>query len=498
MGRERGEENLKFLENRSHEILKNSNRVYIIMLREFVNRRDELKTLEDLWRKEGLTLALVYGRRRVGKTRLLEEFSRGKNRVFVIFEDKPREYNFRLLSKKVSEFIGFNVEVGDFPSLFALLKRLTNERVLVVLDEFSYLIRKDRGILSELSRAIEENRDLNALVVVSGSYVSLLEREFFDYSSPIYGRSDANIKVQPLKFKHLYEWFNASTEDLVKIYSVTGGTPKYLEFFSGRNVEEEIKANFFNSSAFLFREARALLSEELRELSTYLAILEAIARGNTKVTQIANFCYMKENQVVPYLRVLGELGIVRKVTPLFGKKGIYEIADNYFLFWSRFVSPYYEEIEGNFTEAAVFDFERNFNTFLGRPFEGIAREFLIEANRKNLLPFRFTKLGRWWRRGEEIDIVALDEGSKKALFVEVKWSDLTAGKARKVLRQLEKKAELVGLEDYEKHYGIIAKRIEGKENLGLAFDLGDFDEVFTKRLSETAGSKDSLSIGGES
>lgn len=448
------------------------------MLREFVNRQEELGVLEKLWGREGLTLVLVYGRRRVGKTRLLEEFSRGKKRIFVIFEDKPRGYNFKLLSRKVSEFVGFNVEIQDFPSLFALLKKMTEGRVLVVLDEFSYLIKKEAGILSELSRAIEENKDLNALVVVSGSYVSLLEREFFNYSSPIYGRSDANIKVQPLRFKHLIEWFGSSRmDDLVKIYSVTNGTPKYLEFFSGDNVEGEIKANFFNPSSFLFREARALLSEELRELSTYLTILEAIARGNTKVTQIANFCYMKENQVVPYLRVLGELGIVRKVTPLFGKRGIYEIADNYFLFWSRFVNPYYEEIEGNFLEAAVDDFERNFNAFLGKPFEGIAREFLIEANQRELLPFRFTKLGRWWHKGEEIDIVALNEREKRALFVEVKWRDLSLGDARRILNRLEKKAELVGLKDYEKRFGIVAKGIEGKGKLELAFDLGDFREL---------------------
>ena len=452
------------------------------MLREFVNRREELGILEKLWRRKGLTLVLVYGRRRVGKTRLLEEFSREKERIFVIFEDKPREYNFKLLSRKVSEFVGFSVEVRDFPSLFTLLKKTTGGRVLLIMDEFSYLIKKEVGILSELSRAMEENKDLNALVVVSGSYVSLLEREFFSYSSPIYGRSDANIKVVPLQFRHMMEWFNSQKiEDLVKIYAVTNGTPKYLEFFNGENVEDEIKANFFNSSAFLFREAKALLSEELRELSTYLAILEAIARGNTRVTQIANFCYMKENQVVPYLRVLGELGIVRKVTPLFGKRGIYEIGDNYFLFWSRFVNPYYEEIEGNFVDAAIEDFEMNFNTFLGKPFEGIAREFLMEANQKNLLPFRFTKLGRWWHKGEEIDIVALNEREKKALFVEVKWRELSEKDAKRILSRLRKKAELIGLKDYEKHFGIVAKGIKGKENLGLAFDLEDFEKVFTQR-----------------
>jgi len=461
------------------------------MIREFVNRREELKTLEELWKRKGLTLVLVYGRRRVGKTRLLEEFSKGKNRIFVIFEDKPRGYNFKLLSQKVSEFVGFSVEVGDFSSLFALLKRFADERILIILDEFSYLIKKEPGILSELSRAIEESKDFNALVIISGSYVSLLEREFFRYSSPIYGRSDANIKVQPLRFKHLFEWFHADTESLVKIYAVTNGTPKYLEFFNGENVKDEIRTNFFNSSSFLFREARALLSEELRELSTYLAILEAIAKGNTKVTQIANFCYMKDNQVVPYLRILSELGIVENVKPLFGKRGIYEIKDNYFLFWSRFVNPYYGEIESGFIEGAIEDFENNFNQFLGKPFERIAQEFLIELNRKNLLPFRFTKIGRWWHKNEEIDIVALNEAQKKALFIEVKWSDLKLRDARKILKNLQRKAELVKLGDYEKHFGIVAKSIDEKENLKLAFDLRDFKTIVylqkTGQYAQSAG-----------
>ncbi|ADT84559.1 ATP-binding protein [Thermococcus barophilus] len=451
------------------------------MIRKFVNRKEELELLENLWKKEGLVFVLVYGRRRVGKTRLLEEFSKDKERIFVIFEDKPREYNFDLLSKKISELLGVSIKIRDFPSLLRLLKTLKRGRLLLILDELSYLIRREEGILSELSRAIEENRDLNALIVVSGSYVSLMEKEFFRYSSPIYGRTDANIKVAPLKFKHLFEWFEGlKTEDLFKIYAVTNGTPKYLEFFSGENIEEEIIDNFFNPSSFLFREARALLSEELRELSIYLAILEAIAKGNTKVTQIANFCYLKENQVVPYLRVLSELGIVKRIVPIFGKRGVYEIADNYFLFWSRFVNPYYEEIESGFVNAALEDFKANFNQFLGKAFERLAQELLIELSKKNLLPFSFTKIGRWWHRGEEIDLVALNEQERKALFVEVKWKDLTLRETERILNDLRRKAELVGLKDYENYFGIVAKRLDKKDKLDrniLALDLRDFERI---------------------
>ena len=130
-------------------------------------------------------------------------------------------------------------------------------------------------------------------------------------------------------------------------------------------------------------------------------------------------------------------------------------------------------------DEALEHFERNFNRYLGWVFENIAKQFLIELNQVGQLPFKFTKIGRWWRRGEEIDLVALNEREKKALFVEVKWKDLSEREAQRVLKDLERKAELVGLEGWEKNYGFIAKSLEGKEELKkegwFAWDLNDFE-----------------------
>lgn len=123
------------------------------MLREFVNRREELGILEKLWRRKGLTLVLVYGRRRVGKTRLLEEFSREKERIFVIFEDKPREYNFKLLSRKVSEFVSLNVKIKGRSVSFCPFKEEDQGKGLLILDKFSYFIKKEARILRELSNS---------------------------------------------------------------------------------------------------------------------------------------------------------------------------------------------------------------------------------------------------------------------------------------------------------------------------------------------------------
>ena len=165
------------------------------------------------------------------------------------------------------------------------------------------------------------------------------------------------------------------------------------------------------------------------------------------------------------------------------KKGIYRFKDLYFAFWFRFVAPYFEEIESGFPEGALEEFEGEFNHYLGFAFEEIAKQFLIELNRASKLPFRFTKIGRWWHRGEEIDLVALNEREKKVLFVEVKWKELSEREARGVLKDLERKGELVGLEGWEESYGLVAKRVEGKVGLRReswqVWDLEDFERLIS-------------------
>lgn len=171
-----------------------------------------------------------------------------------------------------------------------------------------------------------------------------------------------------------------------------------------------------------------------------------------------------------------ELPISRKA-----KRGIYRFKDLYFAFWFRFVAPYFEEIESGFPDGALEDFDIGFNHYLGFVFEEVAKQFLIELNKAKKLPFKFTRIGKWWRKDEEIDLVALNERERKALFVEVKWKDLSEREAKGILKDLERKSELVGLEGWEKSYGLVAKSLEEKERLRnegwLVWDLGDFKET---------------------
>ena len=151
--------------------------------------------------------------------------------------------------------------------------------------------------------------------------------------------------------------------------------------------------------------------------------------------------------LLSFVRILEDLGILKRELPIArkAKRGIYRFRDLYFAFWFRFVAPYFEEIESGFPDGALEEFRRDFNQYIGFAFEEIAKQLLIELNREGRLPFKFTKIGRWWHKGEEIDIVALNRKEKKALFVEVKWKELSGKKALGILKELENKVEAVGL-----------------------------------------------------
>ncbi|WP_048147306.1 ATP-binding protein [Pyrococcus abyssi] len=451
------------------------------MIRKFVNRKRELKVLERAW-EEGFRLFVVYGRRRVGKTALLRKFLENKRGIYFLCSQRGYEKDLKRFSQEISSFIGAPVRFESFKDAFKFLRG--QGKLLVIFDEFPYLIEADKGVISEFQEIVDivlEGSEIT--IILCGSSVGMMEREILSYKSPLYGRASGVLKVKPFRFFDMVEWFGKDFERLLRLYGVTWGIPKYMEFFKTGS-DDEIINNFFNPSAFLFNEARLLLMEELRNPTRYMQIIEAIAMGKTRLNEIAQYVGIEAKDLSTYLRVLSNLGIVRREVPITerkAKRGIYVIEDEYFRFYHRFVSPHYEEIDSLNPEPAIRDFLRNFNTYLGKTFEKVAREFLIEVNKHGGLPFKFMEIGKWWQRSEEIDLLALNRGEKKVLLVEVKWKELGEKEARGVLKDLERKGELVGLENWQKYYGLIAKGIKCKELLKsegwLLWDLKDFENL---------------------
>jgi len=442
------------------------------MILKFVNREEELNAIKSLQ-----IAAIIYGRRRIGKTSLIKEFIKDKKAFYFLCQKNKIEAEFERFLNKFNKTFSRYVEAKNFEEFFENIKK---EAIIIVLDEFSYWIEKNPESCSLFQYIIDEIlKEGNAKIIFCGSLISTME-SLLSYKNPLYGRIKLKIKVEQLKFKFLKEFLpNYSVEDLIKVYSCVGGIPAYLqEFDKNLSVYENLNMLFFNKFGFLYEDAERLLKDELREPEIYFRIIESIASGETTLGKISSRAFVDITNLPKYLRTLKKMRIIKEEKSILGKSRIIKIADNYFNFWIRFVHPFREEIE-----LGIFSFPKEkFNTYLGEVFEEVCKEFLIETRF-----FPFTKIGKWWHKDKEIDIVALNEKTKEVLFAECKWKDRV--NASKIAKELAEKAEQVQWHNRERKesFAIFAKsfskKIEKFEGRKVyCFDLGKIEKIIKKKI----------------
>lgn len=437
----------------------------IIVMTMFIDRKDEIQKLE----RWGGKVALIYGRRRVGKTRLIKEFIKEKEALYLLCADKGNEYNLKNFSKIISEMYGVpGLHFESFKEMFQFLAEQKTE--FVCIDEFGYLVKS--GALPEFQEIVDEI--LEQKLILCGSNVSTMKSDIVGYDSPTYGRMDLIKKIDPLMFGDVLEWFpEIGMEDGVKLYGATGGVPRYLEFFTGDDVEDEIRDKMFDPDLMLSRDTKLLLQEEMPEPTRYYLILESIARGKNSLTDMANYSKIDRNQIPYYLNTLRDLGMVKHEKPLLAKKrGVYDIVDNYMKFWFRFVSPFYEEIDSENLRNAKMNFDKEFNTYLGEVFEGICRETIMDKEM-----FGYTQMRRWWWKDKEIDIAAVDEDREEIFLGECKWrDDVDAGR---IVSKLKRKGEHLkwNNDDRKENYLVFAKSFAERTEMAECFDLHDLRDI---------------------
>jgi len=443
----------------------------------FVDRENELKAIREKLMSGKFELIVIYGRRRVGKTRLILEAVKDFPHIYYLAVEGDNLRHFREIARRAVPEVRYARE--DWESLLHALKGK-----VIIIDEFPNMIKEDPKVVSLLQRAVDlDLSNSNTKLVLLGSSVSMMAEKVLSYKSPLYGRRTGSMKLKPMEFFTLKEFFpEASWKELIEIYGLTDGIPFYitqvkLPFW------EWLEKELFNPVSFFRDEVDFLLRYEFTETRTYKRILEAIALGKTTPKEIKDFTGMKHSDITPYLRNLIETDLVVREVPITekpsSKRGRYYLADNFLAFWFCYVYPNLSRIEeGTFDVAEI---RENYNQYLGWVFEKVARQFLVRLARAGNL--KFTKIGRWWHKDEEIDLVALNEQEKKALFVEVKWKSLKEREARGILKDLERKAGLVGLEGWEHCYGLIGKSIEGDERLKeegwLVWDLENFERFIS-------------------
>jgi hypothetical protein len=424
----------------------------------FINRKAELGQLSHLYNSDHAELFVLYGRRRVGKTELLRAFCSDKPYLFFIATLSSDSEQLATFSQQIYGFNHTEVPAGfTFPSWEAAFRALVDlpmqPRPIVVMDEFTYLISGNKAIPSILQKVWDEKlKNTRLLLVLCGSYIGMMETEVLGYQAPLYGRRTAITLLRPLDLPSSSLFFPQYTPDEQFLaWAILGGMPYYLCTFNDQqDLFTNIRQQILNTqSGTLFSEPRLLLMEELREPRNYFSILRAIAQGRTRLNEITQASGVGEvNSVARYLDILQQMRLITRRVPATesqpekSKKGLYQIDDHFLRFWFRYVHPNQSGLDLGLTDAILEQRIRpDLDHFAATAFEEAAQAFVAKLTQTGRLAFLPERIGGWWDRDAEIDVLAISQSEKAALVGECKWSVNPIG--INVLEDLKQKVDVL-------------------------------------------------------
>lgn len=422
----------------------------------FLGREKELIKLNNLYNSNGFQFVVMYGRRRVGKTTLLSEFAKNKPHLFYVAEEYSKDralIDFSNQIYKLFDLEGLPPFNGWNEAFEFITKKAYQRRLIIIIDEYPYLVGADKSISSILQNTIDHKfLKTNIFIIICGSSMSFMEKDVLSYKSPLYGRKTSELKIEPFNFFESCKFVpNYCNIDKIKTYAVLGGIPHYLRYFDDmKSVRDNILNVILSKGSVLYEEPKNILKQELREPMIYNTIIESIATGSSKMNEIVTKTKMESDKCSRYLNSLIELRIIEKEHPVGenkSRKTIYKLSDNLFKFWYRFVFHNIglaEQDESEFLYDSIINID--WSDYIGQNiFEDICKQYLWNLNKERKLPFVFVNIGRWWgnnpkqKKQEEIDIVATN--NSKAIFCECKWRNEKTGV--EVLENLKNKSLLL-------------------------------------------------------
>lgn len=463
-------------------------------MEKFVDRKSEMETLQNEYDRKGSSLVILYGRRRVGKTTLISEFIKDKEALFFLASEESEVQNRNVFKDKVADFTGNsllkNAEVKSWDVIFkAVIDTEFERKPVVVIDEFQYIGKSNPAFPSIFQRIWEELlKNKSIMVILCGSLISMMESQTLSYNSPLYGRRTAQIRLKQIPFRYYHEFFPEKTRrQLIEMYSVTGGVPKYIELFSeNRDIFRSIQTCVVNRSGYLYDEPHFLLQQEVSEVGSYFSVMKAIAAGNSKLSAISAMLEVKSTSLTKYLKTLIDLELLERQVPVTednpekSKRGLYKIKDNYIRFWFAFIYPNMSFIENGNDDIVMNQIKNNLlSRHTSFVYEDVCRERMWDLNAREVWPFHFSKIGRWWDGKNEIDIAALDPDGKNLILGECKYWQKPVG--MNILYELEQKSASVGWKRENRHiwyvlFGAAGFTEELKELAKIRDDLLLFDE----------------------
>jgi hypothetical protein len=410
----------------------------------FIGRTEELQSLTKNYNSSRYECAIIYGRRRVGKTELISKFVKNKRHIFFTAVEGTYRKNLDLLSKAIISGLSGSMHINtplfaDFSDCLDYIYnhvKNNSEKLIVVFDEYPYFAQSEKSISSVLQQSIDHKfARTNIMFILCGSSMSFMENQVMGSKSPLYGRRTCQYKITPFDFDMSRGFHNGfDKREQAVIYAITGGIPKYLMQIDDQiSLKENIIKNFFSPNSLFFEEPGNLLKQELREPAVYNAIITAIATGSSKMNEIATKSHLTTSACSNYLMSLISLDIVKRELPVLAKPNarntIYRLNDGMFRFWYKFVYDNISAISMRQGEFVYAEIEPQINAFMGEAFEDICKQWMWRENINGRLPFRFKDCGRWWgnnplrRTEQEIDLMAFGKDDTQTIFCECKWTN---------------------------------------------------------------------------
>jgi AAA+ ATPase superfamily predicted ATPase len=406
----------------------------------FVDRERDLAALEGFWTSGTAQCIPVTGRRRVGKTFLLEHFAAAKRVVYYRCQLRATEAQLPLLGAALADATDDPVVRAQPPTtwaaVFALIERLTGDgRLLLVLDEIPYWVARDEGLPSALQNWWDaRGRTLDLMLVLCGSAVQMMER-LLTGEAPLAGCVTGRLRVRPLDFQAAARLLGI-TDPIAALtaYGILGGVPLYLSFFrADRSTRENILTAIASPTARLYVEPAAVFaaSHAAYDAGQALGVLRTIARGGHRWSDIIAATGLSAAQLGRVVEpLIGDLGLVERVLPVTERRQSrayhtqYQITDNFFRFWFRFIEPHQGTIEFGGEERVVDAIMADLSDYMGPPFESLCREWVRLASAVAVLadlPTPMGAVGTWWNPDHEVDVVGLDAHQHVAVTGECKW-----------------------------------------------------------------------------
>ena len=428
----------------------------------FVGREKELDKLEKLYDTDKFQFVVMYGRRRVGKTRLVNQFIKNKNAIYFMAQETTEKENLKALSASIAYTFARdeNLVYNNFQDAFqGIAKKAKKEKIILAIDEYPYLANSKNGFNSLMQFVIDTMfANENIMLILTGSSISFMEDEVLAYKSPMYGRQTATMKIEPFSIFDVKKYFpSLSHEELAIVYGITGGIPLYLSYYEDHfSLEENCKELFFTQGSRLLDEPQNLIKQEFREPAKYNAIIQGIALGYSKANEISSFANIEPNNFTTYANRLINLGIIEKRTPVGNpksKKQIYRICDGMFLFWYRFIPGNMSLIEQGHSDLVWNRVHPHISDYMGQIWEDISCQWLWKNVGNELFSDVYHQLGNWWgsdkvhKKEVEIDILGI--GEQTYYFAECKWKNEVT--KSKVLASLREKSMLFMDKPYKKY-----------------------------------------------